>query len=50
MIPTFYIIVLSEKEYKTKIRLGEEKYNILEVDDLVENTEYSRTKSIVEKK
>jgi len=49
-IPTFYIVILSEKGYKTKIRVKEEKYSSLEIDDPVETTEYSLTKTIVEKK
>jgi len=49
-IESLHIVILSEKGCKTKIRVGEEKYNSLEIDDLVKIMEYSRTKTIVEKR
>lgn len=50
IIQTFHIVVLSNKERRTMIRIGKEEYDTLEVDDPVEITEYSRIKKIMEKK
>ncbi len=49
-IETLHIVILSEKGCEIKIQVGVEKYNSLEIDDPVEITEYSRTKTIVEKR
>lgn len=48
-VQTLHIVILSEKGGKTKIQIGKEKYDSLEVDDPVEITECSRIKKIVEK-
>ena len=50
IIQSPYIVILSEKGCETKMQVGKEKYDSLDVDDPVEIVEYSRIKTIVEKK